>query len=293
MKAQKKPKYMPYPKEYRKMAGRCRNKPVIWGMQLPRCTSAPAWLLRVAAFCFSAVLPLSAQKTAANESQRVLLFYGQAGTCLPAGNLASDYGLCGEVGLGLGYQSRSRWFATLEGSYLFGNNVRRDPIPMLRNPEGAVIGVDGNDASFKIYQRGLLLPQVRLGKTLSLPFGKETNPLGGLTLCGGTGWMEHWTFIEDITRKTPQFAVQYRKGYDRRSGGLTLGGWIGYLYLSAANRLNLHAEAGYLHGFTYTYRYDFSTGQPAGRSRQDGLFQLRIRICFTVRSRSENTEYYY
>jgi hypothetical protein len=293
MEAQKKAMWLRVPKEYRKMGKRSGNMLVL-------CVTNAFWFMsgRLVFGWILALFPLLGGRgnpvlaqSKTPDPQRVLLFWGQAGISMPSGDLAKEYGAFGDIGMGSALQTKTKWYVSLEGAYLFGNSVKNDPIPNLRTPDGTVIGVDGNDAGFKIYQRGIQLPTLRLGKTFSLK--QKVNTQGGLTLIAGTGWMEHWTFIEDITRKTPQFAVQYRKGYDRRAGGLNAGLWLGYMYLPEANRLNFHAEFGYSHGFTYTYRYNFATGQPAGQARQDGLWQLRFRICFTVRSRSGNTEYYY
>jgi len=232
-------------------------------------------------------------KEKVNLETRCLMFNGFASMVVPSGDLALDYGAYGEVGGGIQYQTKKKWIMGLEGAYMFGNGVKNDPIPNLRNPDGTVIGTNGSDAVFKVFQRATSLPAIRFGKTFSPFKNPGHNALGGITVMAGGSWFRHWTYIQDLSKKTPQFSDSYRQGYDRLSSGPTASLWIGYLYLPDHGKLNLHAEAGYTQAFTTTDRYDFAYSTPAGVKRNDGFFQIRLRICFTVKSRNENSAYYY
>ncbi len=226
--------------------------------------------------------------------QRCLIIGGYAGLAQPGGDLSSDYGSIGEAGGSIQLLTKTGFLLGLEGGFLFGGNVKKDPIPNLRNPDGTVSGTDGNDAVFKVFQRGSLVPVLRIG--YRIPQQKpwiRGNQLGGITICGGSGWLRHYTYIQDLSKKTPQFSDNYRIGYDRLATGLFSGLWLGYLYLADHGRINLHFEMGYGMGFTKTARYSFVDGSPAGQSRRDDLFQLRLKLCFAVKSRAENTVYFY
>ena len=249
-------------------------------------------------FFASAFFPVAARHPAADslqeKGQRCLFAGGYAGYCLPSGDLSNDYGGFGEAGGSIQYLNRAGFLFGLEGGFLFGGNVKKDPIPNLRNPDGTVSGTDGNDAVFKVFQRGTMLPVLRAGYRFRLKDGwAKGNQLGGITLSGSCGWLRHYTYIQDLSKKSPQFADKYRIGYDRLAAGIFTGLWLGYLYLSDNGRLNLHLEAGYGTGFTKTARYSFADGSPAGISRKDNIFQLRLKFCFAVRSRSQSTVYYY
>jgi hypothetical protein len=225
--------------------------------------------------------------------QRCLMFNGFASLAVPGGDLASDYGSFGEIGGGIQYQTKSKWLFGLEGGYFFGNGVKKDPIPNLRNEDGNVIGTNGSDAVFKVFQRAVSLPEFRFGKTFQFSNKQGRNSLGGFTAVAGGSWFRSWTYIQDLSKKTPQFSDEIRKGYDRLRSGPSASFWLGYLYLPDNGKLNFHFEAGYTHAFSKTNRYDFTTQEPAGIKRNDGLFQLKVRLCFVVKSRSEETEYYY
>jgi hypothetical protein len=225
---------------------------------------------------------------------RCLMLGGYAGLAHPSGKLAEDYGSFGEAGGSIQYLSKSRLLLSLDGGFLFGGSVKKDPVPNLRNPDGTISGSDGRDAVFKVFQRGSTVPFLRLGYLFkeNRPF-KRGNRMGGYSISAGAGWLRHFTYIQDISKKTAQFSDQYRIGYDRLATGPSAGLWLGYLYLADHNRLNLQLELGYLAGFTQTARYNFVSGIPAGTKRRDDLIQLRLRLYFTVRSRDENASYYY
>jgi hypothetical protein len=240
---------------------------------------------------FKLVSPKS--DTGSQHPIRVLMFSGFASPVLPMGNLANDYGMFGEVGLGIQYMTKSKLIFGIEGAYLFGNGVKKDPVPYLRSGDGTVTGTDGSDAVFKVFQRGVNFPSLRAGKVWGLPYLKKRRNEGGFSFQLSTGWFRHWTYIQDQSKKTPQFSEEYKKGYDRLASGPTLGGWLGFLSLPDGGKLNFQAELGYTHAFTKTNRFDFSTQEAAGKKRSDGLLQIRFRICFSVKSRAENTVYYY
>lgn len=228
-----------------------------------------------------------------NTGQRCFMIMAHFGPSIPQGDLALDYKTYGELGACLLYKSKTNWLAGMEYAYLFGNGVKNDPIPNLRTPDGQVIGINGSYASFKVFQRGFLFPVLKFGKVVPLIENPKRNKLGGLSLMAGGGWLQHKTYIQDLSKTVPQFSAEYRDGYDRLTSGIGLGGWIGYLYLPEHGSLNFQVEAGYFQAFTHARRYDFTTQTQPSKTRHDGLLQLRFRISFTIRSRPEETYYYY
>lgn len=232
--------------------------------------------------------------SAQSNSLRCLLLGGYAALGQPSARLAEDYGTFGEIGGSILYLTRSRLLFGLEGGFLFGENVLKDPVPNLRNPDGTVNGTDGRDAVFKVFQRGTSVPALRIG--YMFPYNwplKNRNKYGGYTVSTSCMWFRNYTYIQDLSKATPQFSDQYRIGYDRLVTGPAIGLWLGYLFLSENNRINLMLEAGYLAGFTKTARYSFVSGEPAGINRRDDQIQLRLKLYFSIRSRDENTIYYY
>ena len=263
----------------------------MWGFRLV----FPIFFLSILLTGFSEAAPATglASDSTLNKRIRVFLVHGHAGLTLPSGDLAADYGAYGELGGGFHILNKRRWIFGLEASYFFGNGVKRDPIPNLRNSDGTVTGSNGSDAVFKVFQRATSLPVIRVGKVFPFSLAFSRKNLGGISILGGAGWVRHWTYIQDLSKKTPQFTEDYRIGYDRLSGGPAAGIWVGFLSIPAYQKLNFHFELGYQQAFTTTYRYDFAYSTPAGQKRSDGMFQLRFKICFTSKSRSEETVYYY
>ena len=221
------------------------------------------------------------------------MIMAHAGASIPQGDLALDYGTYGELGACLLYKSKTNWLAGLEFAFLFGSGVKKDPVPNLRTPDGQVVGTDGVYATFKVFQRGFMFPILKFGKVIPLVAKPIHNKLGGLTLMAGSGWIQHKTYIQDLSKTVPQLSENYQIGYDRLTSGLGVGGWIGYLYLAEQGRINFQIEAGYFQGFTKARRYDFTTQTKSDQVRKDGLIQLRLRLSFTIRSRPEETYYFY
>lgn len=228
-----------------------------------------------------------------NNEMRCLMFNGFGGWSISTGDLKNDYGGMGEMGGGLLYQNQKKWLFGLNFSYFFGSNVKKDPIPNLRTPDGGVVGTDGSFATFEVFQRGFMFPMVQLGKTFWPGKPSKFNSLGGITAMIGGAWFQHWTHIRDLSKKTPQFSGSYLDGYDKMRSGPGFGAWLGYLYLPEHGKINFHLEAGYFLALTQTKRYDFAYSTPPGKKFTDGLMQIRLRICFAVRSRPEETYYYY
>ena len=243
-------------------------------------------------FKFSMIFSQEKKNVPLRIDKRCLVFSGFAGIALPGDDLSKDYGTYGEIGGGILYQSRTKWLIGLEGSYFFGNGVKTDPVSNLRNAEGSIVGNDGSYATFKIFQRGAQFPLLKFGKTISLKKNPRHNKLGGLTLMGGGGWFQHWTYIQDLSKKTDQFSERYIDGYDRLTNGPGFGAWVGYIFLPTSSKINFHLEGGYFVSFTERKRYDFANNLPAGQKRTDSFFQLRLKICFTVRSKAEDEFYY-
>jgi hypothetical protein len=239
------------------------------------------------------VLGQEKKEGTSDEQKRCVIFSGSTSLCLPQKDLANEFGTMGEIGASIMYQSQTRWLMGLDFGYFFGNSVKNDPIANLRNEDGNVIGNNGSYATFKIFMRGFQFPLLKFGKTIALSKNPVHNTFGGLTLLAGAGWLQHWTQIQDLSKKTPQFSEDYIDGYDRLTSGTGFGAWVGYIYLPAKSKLNFHLEGGYFLASTQTRRYNFSTNTPPGEKRVDGIMQLRLRICFTVKSKTENEFYYY
>jgi hypothetical protein len=225
--------------------------------------------------------------------KRCLIFNGFTGLSVPGNDLVKDYGTFGEIGGGVMFQSKSKWLFGLDFSYFFGNGVKKDPVANLRNEEGQIIGNNGSYATFKVFQRGFQFPHLKFGRTFALRKNPIQNSFGGLTLISGIGWFQHWTYIQDLSKKTPQFSKDYINGYDRMTNGPSVGFWVGYLFIPNRSKINFHLEGGYFASFTKTKRYDFANNFLPNEKRVDSMVQLRLRICFTVRSKAEEEYYYY
>lgn len=193
----------------------------------------------------------------------------------PAGDLASRFGLNLNVGGGVDFLTRERNFIFgIEGSYIFGTDVRQDVIASLKTADGFIIANDRAYADIQLRQRGFYVGAI-VGKLFSL---SATNPRSGIRATFGLGLLQHKIRIQDDPfRGVPQLDEAYKKGYDRLSNGLTLSQFIGYQLLSADKRQNFYAGFDFVQGFTKNRRdFNFDTRTQDTEQRIDLLFGFRV-----------------
>ncbi len=191
---------------------------------------------------------------------------------LPAADLARRFGSNLTVGIGLEWMSARNWFVGLHHHYFFGQQVKEDPLALLRDADGNIPGENGEPAYIRLRLRGFA-SGLHFGRLLSL----SANPRAGLRLEGGAGILQHKIRVQE----DPQSFVAlvhgpYKKGWDRLSWGLSLRQFIGWQTLSENRRINFYIGIELEEAFTRNRRdYDFATMGPLPEKRFDMLVGLR------------------
>lgn len=192
----------------------------------------------------------------------------------PSGDLADRFGF----GQGLGGQfeamlTESLWHAGVKGTFIFGNQVKEDVVSNLRTDQGDIIGNDRTLADLSLRMRAFFLGGY-IGKTISIG---EKNPQSGIKFSIGGGFLQHKIRLQDNSRNVNQITEEYESGYDRKSNGPALYGFIGYQNVDLKKRFNFHIGLDYMLGFTQNRRaYNFNEMQQDNRSRLDGLFGVTV-----------------
>ncbi len=236
-----------------------------------------SFLCPLAVLCFflGAVSPLPAQEAPERhyDNDTHLLAVGASyGFHLPAGDLARRFGTNLTFGLGLEWMSRNNWFIGLHHHYLFGEQVKEDPIALLRDADGNIPGENGEPSYIRLRERGFA-SGLHFGYLWSL----TPNPRSGLRLEGGIGLLQHKIRVQE----DPQSFValvhgDYKKGWDRLTHGLSLRQFIGWQTLSENRRINFFIGIELEEGFTRNRRdYDFATMGKLDERRFDMLIGLR------------------
>ncbi len=173
------------------------------------------------------------------------------GIGLPAADMADRFGLHATVGGGYQFKTARNWIFGVNGTYIYGSNVKEDTIlNTIKNEDGYVIGTDGLLYDPILWEQGFDF-SFQAGKVTSL-FSLNKN--SGLTFLGGIGFLQHniWIYIDESV--VPQLDKDYRKGYDRLSNGLMLNQYIGYYFFSNKNFVNFRAGFEISEGFTQNRR---------------------------------------
>ncbi len=224
--------------------------------------------------CFSGVYAQKFAEHTEPEPDRnigsALLLNLNFGGQLPAADLADRFGFNLMVGPGFDWLTEQNWIFGVESHLMFGENVKEDPLLILRTPEGDLIGRDQQLATVVLRQRGLYVG-VHTGKLIT--FGQKRS---GLRLTVGAGMLRHWIRLQDDTQTVPQIAGNYRKGYDRLTGGLATSQFIGWQHLGRLKRSNWCVGIDLSQGFTTSLRdWDYNDRKKLDNKRLDLRFGLR------------------
>jgi hypothetical protein len=205
-----------------------------------------------------------------NKGKAVIVHVG-GGVHLPGGDLVKRFGgPTGSTGGGVDFISANNILVGSEAYYFFGDEVKEDPLTILRMEDGNIIGNDQSFANFFIQERGFYLGG-RIGKV----FGNAKRR-SGVRATLGAGYMQHKMRLQDNTLSLSQVIGAYKKGYDRLTGGLALQQFIGWQHLGLNRRTNWTIGLEFTQGFTNTRRsWDYSLRRKLDERRLDLRFGLR------------------
>lgn len=228
----------------------------------------------------------------ANVERKGVLFPISLTGQLPAADLSKRFGPSQSVGLGIYTKSFSGFTMGIEGTYIFGKQVKADSLFLsgVFNSLGFVTGNSGNPAEIVFFQRGLSI-MAKVGKIIPAKFSNKNS---GWFIQGGIGFLQHRISIVDRLGDVPQLQGDYVKGYDRLANGLALRQFFGYMHLDRKRFKNFLIGIETTQGFTVGRRsWNFDTRAPGTENRVDLLFALKIAWLLPVYSSADPEEYYF
>ena len=208
---------------------------------------------------------------------------------VPGGDLSKRFGNNSEIRVGLEYQlGSSRWIASFETDFIFGNKVKEDVLEPLRLDNGFILGDNGAYANVFLRERGvymgLMLEKVILG---------DSNGRG-FRMGGGAGLLNHFIRVQDDSRSVPQLVGDYKKGYDRSARGLAIKERFSYHFVTKSRRINFSVGIELTQGFTNNIRaINFDTGLSDTESRLDLLYGLNFKWVVPLFNSSVEEEIFY
>ena len=192
-----------------------------------------------------------AQRNAADSAIGTPWVSVQYGINLTAGDLNDRHVFFNHVGMFAGYKTESNWIFGLDGSYLFGGDMRVTGLfDHLVDSKGNITDQNGDIATVLVFSRGMAV-SLNAGKVLNL---LSPNPNSGVYLSFGAGFLAHKIRIETQEHVVPELELDYKKGYDRLTQGLNLNQFVGYAYMANQGFLNFYAGFYVQEGFTFNQR---------------------------------------
>ncbi len=207
------------------------------------------------------------------------------------GDLAQRYGDNSTLGPSFTIKTKHNWIIGVDFNYMFGNEVKiQDQIVKnLVTTDGAPITREGILGDIRMFERGFLT-SFKLGKVIPV-FG--SNPNSGIMLIGSVGYLQHAIRIEVDQNDVPSLMGDYARGYDRLSSGLSLTGFVGYLYLSEHKLTNFFIGMEYTQAWTKSLRdFNFDTRSSDMSVKHDRLFGFKFGWVFPLYKRAPNRFYY-
>jgi len=207
--------------------------------------------------------------------------------------MAEQFGSNSTIGPGFMVKTSSNWIFGAEYNFLFGNNVINglDILSEMMTSDGNVISGDGTPALVALFERG---------NTVGAKFGKlfpviKNNKNSGVFFTLGIGYISHKIRIEVQNQSAPQLKGDYKRGYDRLSGGLMLNQAIGFMYFGKSRLLNFTFSVEAIEGWSNAKReYYFDLMSPPPKEKQfDFLIGPKIAWMIPLRQRGPKEYYYY
>lgn len=240
------------------------------------------------------LLGLSSESAAQNPSRdslQVSMIYPSYSINLPFGDMKDRFGYSHSIGAGYSYMFKNRWLISLEGNFLFGNQVnnRAEVLAGILTSDGHVISEEGTYSNMALTERGYTV-WLKAGRLF--PAGK-INPNTGFLLMAGAGMLQHKIRIDVSQNNTPQLRDDYKNGYDRMCNGPAITEFLGYQYLDRNKRLNFYAGIELTQAWTQSRRpYYFADRVRPDENRFDMLAGIKVGWLVPL-FRKTGREYYY
>ena len=210
---------------------------------------------------------------------------------VPIGSLSNTYGNNSAIGASYFVEKNNNIIFGIEGSYLFGNNIKDTTIfENISTSTGAIIGSDGRYTDIKLMQRGCDA-YIFVGYA----FHPSKNNLSGIYISQGIGYLQHKIFIDTKNQNVPQLNENMKEGYDQFSNGISTKFAIDFKYYHKKGRFQISSGFNYIMAHTKNQRlYDFVNQKYYDSLKKwDKLLGFKIEVIIPVNRKNEEEFHYY
>jgi hypothetical protein len=111
---------------------------------------------------------------------------------------------------------------------------------------------------------------------------------------GGLGYLQHNIRIENRENTAPQLEGDYKKGYDKLTGGFTISEQIGYMHLSNKRVVNFSVCFEFIQSWTKARRnYDFTLMGKDTSKRFDTFYGMKFSWFIPLYKKAPDKYYYF
>jgi hypothetical protein len=211
-----------------------------------------------------------------------------AGYFVNYGDLALRYPEYTCFPLGVGYQHKNKWVASLDYNLIFGTSVDiAGYFDHISNENGYMIDAKGQPAIINTYMRGF---SARAHYSKIIPLSKNPNFSDwNIQLGGGLGYSQTYILFQFDEGELPQLEGLNTGGYDRLSGGFQIAERFRIQYLNP-NSLSFFLGVDLIQGSTKSLRpWNFSTNTADDQSMTEIAAGVNLGLVIPIKTRSRNT----
>ena len=236
-------------------------------------------------FCFSAMQMIAQEQQ--NTLTAILFDYTHQ---FPIADLQENFGDNSSIGLSVIKRRADNWLFGIDGSYIFGSKIKAENLfDDIATENGEIINKDGLFANVLTFERGFSTFLLG-GKAFTFTKNNESS----IYFMGGIGYMQHKIKIQTQEDFIPHLDDEYKKGYDRLSGGVTAKLNVNYMYFSKQNNIKLYAGLELIKGWTKnlrSYNFDEMT-YTSTNYRNDILLGIKVGVIIPILKRNQEEFHY-
>ena len=237
------------------------------------------------------IKPVSCQVSIKDKGITIPMIYAAYSYQFPGNDMKERFGGTSQLGPGFQVKTSSNWIIGAEFDFIFGSNVKNgfDILEDIMTSDGNIINGDGVPSVVALFERGYNF-NVRFGKLFAV---LSPNPNSGIVIMGGIGYLQHKISIQVENESAPQLKGDYKRGYDRLSGGFAINEFIGYMYLSNSRILNFMVGVEFFQSWTKSKReYLFDLMGPDKEKRFDTMIGPKLVWMIPLHKRAPKEFYY-